>query len=203
MYLVRHYAYAVLVAQLSHTCQFRACPHTSAGIVRIAQQQDSGTLVRQLFVQIVKVNLIAQLLLIIYKGIGHRLAAVVAYARIEAVVHRTLHYHLVARQCERLDDGGYGGHHARRVYDVRRSEVPLVTACKPSAHRLVVGIGHTCVSEYAVSHPALQRLGYGGIGLEVHVCHPEGYDIGSRSRVPRVGIGVTAGWRRKLITHNT
>ena len=67
--------------------------------------------------------------------------------------------------------------------------MPVVLAGKPSAHRLIVGIGHTCVSEYAVSHTALQRLGYGGIGLEVHVCHPEGYDVVRRSRVPLVGVG--------------
>ena len=105
MYLVRHHAHAVLAAQLSHTRQLGACPHTSAGVVRIAEQEQPGTLVREFAVQIVEVYLVAHRHLIIYKGIGHRLAAVVAYARIEAVVHRTLHYHLVAGQGERLDDG--------------------------------------------------------------------------------------------------
>ena len=118
------------------------------------------------------------ILFIIYnKRVRHHLASVVAYARVEAVVHRSLHYYLVARQRKCLYYSRYCRHHTRSVYNVALIDGPSVVLAKPLAHRLVVAVWHTCVSKDAMCHTTLQRLGYAGVGLEVHVGHPEGYYI--------------------------
>ena len=115
MYLVAYHTHTMLLAQFGNMCQLFPTPHTSARVMRIAEQHYPRTLMRELSVQVFKIHLISQRLLVVYKRIAHHLAAIVAYGGIEAVVDGTLHYHLVARQCQRLDDGRYCRHHSRSV----------------------------------------------------------------------------------------
>ena len=79
VYLVRHYAHAILAAKLRHACQFVARPHASARIVRVAEQHQSCAFVLELAFEVVEVDFVAQFLLIIYKRVGYHLASVVAY----------------------------------------------------------------------------------------------------------------------------
>ena len=60
MNLVRNHPYAMLLAEHSHTLQLVTAPHSSTWIVRIAEQQQTGTLVREALFEVVKVDFVTQ-----------------------------------------------------------------------------------------------------------------------------------------------
>ena len=64
--LVRHDAHVMLAAQLGNACKLMSSPYTSAGVMRIAQNKETGTLVRQLTFEIIEVDIVVHILLIIY-----------------------------------------------------------------------------------------------------------------------------------------
>ena len=172
MYFVGYHRHVVPVADVAHALQLFGCPHPSGGIVRIAQQQHPRAWVGGFLLQVFIIHAVRVALQ--HQRVGDADAAAVAYGRVEAVVHRALHQHTVARARQGFEDGGDSGHYARGINHFLPADVPPVAAIEPVAQGRVVFVGHACVAEDAVSYPALQGVDDGLRGAEVHVGHPHG-----------------------------
>ena len=191
VYLVRDHRDVVALADVARAFQLFGCPYPSGRVVGIAKQQYPCARVGGFLLQVVIVHAVR--IAFEHQGVGYAQAAVVADGRVEAVVHRPLHQHPVARAGQCLEDGGYGGYHARGVDDVFRADVPSVAAGKPVADGRVVCVGHVGVAEDAVLHPSAQGVDDGLCGAEVHVCHPHGQYPVIGHAVPLLTIGPPAG----------
>ena len=166
----------VAQADVMQALQLFAAPHPSGRVVGVAEQEGAHLGVGGAALEVVEVDVVGAV------GVDKRAvfhhAAVVADGGEEAVVHRALYEHLVARQREGLDDGRDGGHHTGGVDDPLALYGPLVAAGEPTGEGLIVGVAHLAVAEHPVLHPAAQGVDDGVGHTEVHVGHPHGQCVG-------------------------
>ena len=164
-----------------HALQFLGRPHTTRGVVRVAEQEDGRLLVGTFRLEVGPVDRE-------YRGCGgtgvrryetglQHLAAVVADGGEEAVVVGRQDEHLLAGHRQRLDGHRHGRHDTRGIKDFLATDGPLVATLEPRDDRLVVVVAHMGIAEHAVLSPLADGLLNGRCRLEVHVGHPEGNDI--------------------------
>ena len=199
-----------------------ACPYTSSGVVRVAEEEEAHLRVGTLSLEGFPVDGVSAFLLFDWltnrRAVGERYhfivqgtifhdAPLVAYAREEAVVDRRQQQYLVAWQSQSAHDGREGRNDScRHDHLVGMIGLDVVLTDKPVDHSLFVAIRHMGISEHAMLHPAAQCLRDGGIGAEVHVGHPEGDDVGwgvmSRGlQIPDNGRVARRAWRGGIPLH--
>ena len=150
-------------------------PDPAHRVVRAAQQEKLDLLLRDLPLQIVKVDGVAAVL--IDHLALHHLAVVVSNDGVEGVVDRTLDQNGVSRPGSRPNGRSQGKDHAGGLDQPLGPGFPAEAAGEPADDRLVIvgfGIG---VAEDAVGDAFLQRLQHAGGSLEIHIRHPEGEHI--------------------------
>ena len=80
-------------------------------------------------------------------------------------------------------------HYARCVNYPFTVNLPTVTLREPARNSLMVAVGHTGITEYAVFHPSVQSIDDGGGCTEIHISHPHRQYMFTLGTVPFVGTG--------------
>ena len=184
MNLIGYDSNAVSQTYLAHATKLVACPHPSAGIVRVAEKEEFHPGVGSFLLKIVEIDGIGSV------GIEQRrsycFTVVVAYRREKAIIDRRLHQYPVAGNGQCLDNSRHGRYNPRGVDDPVASDRPAVPPVEPLYKRIVIRIGHTRISENTMFHPTTQSI-HNRLGrTEIHIGHPHGQHIFTGRRVPFV-----------------
>ncbi len=185
MDFVRNHPHSMLPTDFSDSYQFLPCPHSSARIVRVAQQVGNHLVVGAFPFEVLEIYFIAQVVLP-SKRTFHNFAAVVLDGREEAVIHRSGNQHFVAWHTDGLDDARDGWHHTDGVLHPFALHLPTMPTAEPLDDSIVVGIRHLRVTKHAVLHALRECFPNGWSRLEVHVCHPQRQHVFFFRRIPLV-----------------
>ena len=143
--------------------------------MRVAQQEKRGLLLGAAGFESFPVDFIA--IVHIQQRAFEHLAATVAYAREETVVHWRQYQHLLSRHRHGLGDTGDCRNDARDVDYVGAVDVPAVTAPEPRNDGFIVAVANEGVAENALCgtlfHGAADSRSCG----KVHIGHPNWNEI--------------------------
>lgn len=188
--LVADDTYMVFPTDIEHPGQFLLRPHTTTGIMGIAEEKYGDLVVGSLPLEILEVDLIS--VTITFQLVLHDLTTLVADTGEEAVVGRRLQQYFLAGEGEGLDGTAHSGDDTGGIEDPVTLDLPVMASLEPADDSIVIAVGHEGIAEDGMFHTGFQSLGDGGTDFKVHVSDPERDDVILFRQVPFVGVGASA-----------
>ena len=171
MNFVAYHFHIVAHTNLVHTCQLVLCPHTTCGIVGVAQQKQRGFLVSTLRFKVVPIYHIRVAFPL--QRTFQNPQALIANARIETIVDWCLYKYLLARHCQGVYGSTDGWYYACSVDYPVVFYRPIVATLEPVCYGSVIAIAHNGIAKDTVLGAFFHSPTNGGSSQKVHICHPK------------------------------
>ena len=174
---------AVTQADVVHPGQFVGRPDAAGGVVGVAQEEERGLFLGATGFEGIPVHMVGGLF--IQERTFKDLAAVVADAREEAIVHGRKDDDLFAGHRQGLYRAREGRYDPGGIEDILPVDQPAVAAGKPRKNGFVVVRPHLGIAKDAVCGPRLDGTAHGRCRREIHIGHPQRDEIGGRPLAER------------------
>ena len=155
--------------------ELRACPDTSDGIVRAAQDEEFYTMLDDLLLEVREVDFIASLDQT--QGIVDDHALILSNHICKGVVDGLLNEYSVSHFRKGADGGRNRKDNAGREDELAPLNRPVMACAEPVLKDGEIVVLHLCIAEDAVLCACFEPVNDGGRGAEVHVRDPERQNV--------------------------